>query len=265
MLVTLLTAFLLFCNNGILLAVTGFQTTIPLQGSNSISLSNKMIAHAGGGVNGVAYSNSLQALNENYKKGYRYFEMDIEWTSDMELVMLHDWKEKFQSLYNTKPRILTLKDFKKLKMVKGLSQLTLDQAMTWFKQHPDAYLITDIKRGNYIRTIGSIKSRYPQQIKQVIPQIYYVSQYNIVQNMGFQNIIFTIYRLNLKDDEYIKSINQYKMKLLTIPTYKANPSFLAKLKKTGINLSIHTVNSIKEIINYRKLGVSNFYTDFCTP
>ncbi|WP_339666208.1 hypothetical protein, partial [Maribacter arcticus] len=47
---------------------------------------NRFIAHAGGEVNGIKSTNSKNALDENYKKGFRIFELDIIETSDGKLV-----------------------------------------------------------------------------------------------------------------------------------------------------------------------------------
>ena len=63
-----------------------------------------MIAHAGGGINGINYSNSIEALNHNYAKGFRYFEMDFSWTSDNKLVCLHDWKKRFKLVFKQKTK-----------------------------------------------------------------------------------------------------------------------------------------------------------------
>ena len=49
------------------------------------------IVHAGGLLDGVPYTNSLEALNANYAAGRRVFEVDFELTSDGVLVLAHDW------------------------------------------------------------------------------------------------------------------------------------------------------------------------------
>ncbi len=54
---------------------------------------NRFIAHAGGEIDGHTYTNSLEALNLNYKKGFRLFELDIHETSDHKYVAVHDWKQ----------------------------------------------------------------------------------------------------------------------------------------------------------------------------
>ncbi|MCK5443472.1 MAG: hypothetical protein KAJ23_16425, partial [Maribacter sp.] len=53
--------------------------------------SNRYIAHAGGEVNGIKSTNSKDAMDQNYKKGFRLFELDIIETSDGKLVAAHDW------------------------------------------------------------------------------------------------------------------------------------------------------------------------------
>ena len=55
------------------------------------ALQRPRIAHAGGQFNGATYTNSLEALDQNYEAGFRAFEIDLSFTSDGELVCLHDW------------------------------------------------------------------------------------------------------------------------------------------------------------------------------
>lgn len=49
------------------------------------------ITHAGGLLDGVAYTNSLEALNQNYQSGRRIFEIDLALTADDHIVLAHDW------------------------------------------------------------------------------------------------------------------------------------------------------------------------------
>ncbi len=53
---------------------------------------NRFIAHAGGEIDGYKYTNTLEAVNTNYKKGFRLFELDIIKTADNIYVAAHDWK-----------------------------------------------------------------------------------------------------------------------------------------------------------------------------
>ena len=60
-------------------------------GYKSVDVS--MIAHAGGLVNGVIMTNSLEAIHSARDNGFKFIELDLSFTSDSVLVALHDWPE----------------------------------------------------------------------------------------------------------------------------------------------------------------------------
>ena len=107
---------------------------------------DRLIAHAGGEVYGIRITNSLQALDNSYEKGFRFFELDFEWTSDGVPVILHDWGNAnwfFNIKYSTKAH--TYKEFKNLKPILGLKIMDLKDLSNWLENHKDAYIITDVK------------------------------------------------------------------------------------------------------------------------
>ncbi len=103
---------------------------------------NRFIAHAGGRVQGKTYTNSLEALNESYKDGFRIFELDIIKTTDHQYVACHDWEhwKKNTGYYQDVP--VDLATFKEYKL-SGLQTLDMDAINQWFALHPDAILMTD--------------------------------------------------------------------------------------------------------------------------
>ena len=104
---------------------------------------DRYIAHAGGEIKGVKSTNSKHALDENYKKGFRNFELDIIETSDGKLVAAHDWNmwARFTDYTGSLPP--THAQFMKQKIYGDYTTLDMDGINTWFKNHPDATLITD--------------------------------------------------------------------------------------------------------------------------
>ncbi|WP_324027479.1 hypothetical protein QSV08_06005 [Maribacter sp. BPC-D8] len=104
---------------------------------------DRYIAHAGGEINGVKSTNSKHALDENYKKGFRNFELDIIETSDGKLVAAHDWNmwARFTDYSGSLPP--THAQFMKQKIYGDYTTLDMDGINAWFKSHPDAKLITD--------------------------------------------------------------------------------------------------------------------------
>lgn len=104
---------------------------------------NRYIAHAGGEVNGVRSTNTKDALDQNYAKGFRLFELDIITTSDGKLVAAHDWNmwSRFTDYDGALPP--THKEFMKHKIYGDYTTLDLKGINAWFKAHPDATLVTD--------------------------------------------------------------------------------------------------------------------------
>lgn len=104
---------------------------------------SRYIAHAGGIIDGHTYTNSLEAMNLSYEKGFRLFELDIIKTQDEKYVAAHDWKDwKSMTGYEGKVPI-TYKEFKSYKLFDKYTPLSIDQINEWFKMHPDATLISD--------------------------------------------------------------------------------------------------------------------------
>ncbi|WP_438961168.1 sulfatase-like hydrolase/transferase [Nonlabens sp.] len=105
--------------------------------------SNRFIAHAGGKIEGKIYTNSLEALNKNYKKGFRIFELDIIKTTDNQYIAAHDWETwKKQASYNGAIPV-DLKAFKSQKIYDTLTPLGMKEINAWFAEHKDAILVTD--------------------------------------------------------------------------------------------------------------------------
>lgn len=51
---------------------------------------------------------------------------------------------------------------------------------------------------------------------------------------------------------------------VTMPEYKVNQNFVARLKKAGAVTYVHTINDTKQVANYEKWGVYGVYSDVLT-
>lgn len=104
---------------------------------------NRFIAHAGGMIDGHKYTNSLEAMDRNYKNGFRLFELDISKTSDNIYVAAHDWKHWSKVTRYTGPLPPTRKVFLQQKIYKKYTPMDISDINVWFNDHPDAILVTD--------------------------------------------------------------------------------------------------------------------------
>ena len=103
----------------------------------------RYIAHAGGNIDDRTYTNSLEALDLNYRKGFRLFELDIIKTSDNKFVAAHDW-EFWAEITNFKGQTPVIQaEFLKYPIRGAYTPMSMDHINQWFAAHPDAILVTD--------------------------------------------------------------------------------------------------------------------------
>ncbi len=226
-----------------------------------------MIAHAGGGINGQNYSNSLEALDLNYAKGFRTFEIDFSWTADDELVCLHDWKKRFKKVFGIKTKQpLTLKSFQQLlDKTTGLHPCTLDTFSAWLMNHKDVKIITDVKHSN-LKAIKKIIAQHPNLQPQLIPQFYQPEEYSILKHMGFDKLIWILYQYqgSLKSvDSHVESMD---LLAISMRASQAKKKSIQKVQKKGVNIFVYTINKedkMNDLVN--KYSVRGIYTDFLSP
>lgn len=89
------------------------------------------IAHAGGAIDGINYTNSLEALDLSYSKGCKLFELDLVFTTDGKIVAQHG------------PPEMTEAAFMSQRIEGKYTPMNMEAINRWFENHPDAVLITD--------------------------------------------------------------------------------------------------------------------------
>lgn len=225
-----------------------------------------LIMHAGGEYMGETYTNSLEALNNSYSAGHRYFEIDFCWTRDSELVCIHDWKETYKTKFLAPPSgVPSLDEFLQLKMKKGMHQLSLKSLISWLSSKPDAFIVTDVKTEN-IKALTVIATDYSNYKKQFIPQVYQPSEIKPTRALGFKDIIFTIYRCRLSQRRMLEQIAGKDLFAVTLPSSRAAFwNFAANLKHGGFYTYAHTVNSQGEWDSLKNFGICGVYSDSLPP
>lgn len=231
--------------------------------TNSIKTNPRFIAHAGGGYKGFTYTNSLHALDFNYSSGFRYFELDINWTTDDSLVFIHDWDETLNK-YFLLNHSMDYHKYSTTKMAFGLHQLTLSELANWLTLHDSAYIITDVKVKN-IEALRLISEKYPTIINKVIPQIYFFREYSSVYKLGYNNIILTLYRSNYNDELVVEFVKNFPLFGITMWYSRGLTDLPLKLSQNNVRVFAHTVNDTSLRSKLLLNGVYGVYTDFLNP
>ena len=106
------------------------------------------IVHAGGQAGDDIGTNSLEAINNSFLYGYRYIEIDFNFTSDGKLVCVHDWDTDYFRMGKPAGKVLSSEEFDNAKVLAKYTTMTAEELAQWLYQKPNTYVITDIKENN---------------------------------------------------------------------------------------------------------------------
>jgi glycerophosphoryl diester phosphodiesterase len=198
---------------------------------------NRYIAHAGGEVNGIKSTNTKDALDESYAKGFRFFELDIIKTSDGKLVAAHDWKmwSRFTDYKGELPP--THEEFMKRKIYGDYTTLDLEGINDWFKAHPDATLVTD-KLNDPIAFSNAFVDK-----ERLIMELFSVMKTEEAASEGLHAMISQQPFMSIKGDklDFLK-INNVKYVALSRRMIKREKELLKLLRDEGIKVYVYHVN-----------------------
>lgn len=229
-----------------------------------------IIAHAGGVVDGRSASNSREAIEQSYKKGCRFIELDFNWTKDGGLALIHDWDQMGRFCPGLpKKKIPTLAEFENCRIAGKYESMTWRKLAIWLKAHPDVCVITDVKRNN-VKALKLIKQSNPEIIRQIIPQIYSKGEYAKVKALGYDRIILTLYRMKSRERRDTDNIIRFakKNRLYAVTMDKVMFDLIndeEKYVKNGIKVYAYTVNDPDEAAALKRKGVSGIYSDKLSP
>jgi glycerophosphoryl diester phosphodiesterase len=102
------------------------------------------VAHAFGAVDGNLYTNSLEAFQRNYGRGFRVFEVDLVRLADGTALLAHDGLEANYGL-NKPFTQATWGDLAGHKYLDRYTILRVQELAKLLRDHPDMYVILDSK------------------------------------------------------------------------------------------------------------------------
>ena len=219
------------------------------------------IAHAGGSLRGMTYTNSLDALEENFARGTRWFEIDFLGAADGELWAVHDWHEAHDRL-----GIPLDGNGRGLPHQQSASAPyrvpSLEEILAWLAAHPEARMITDTK-GDNLTVLGRLAAAPPELRARIHPQIYLIGEYAQARAAGFGAPIFTTYRSQYPWWILRPFVRGHPLLAVTV-TLAETQNACAALCGT-VPLLTHTVNDRSQEEALLRAGIAGVYTDELLP
>ena len=220
----------------------------------------RFIAHAGGGIDDLKYTNSLEAVNKSIKDNFKLIELDIRETLDNVFVGVHEWKE-FKKITNTKKKdenelnneALLLNEFKKKKIYKKYTPLDIISINDIFRKNNELILLTD-KTNNF----SKLNSDLNFDKKRIMVEVFGKKNYFKSISEGIFN---PIYSFNHKDYNFVI---KHKIKIISAHSQDIinNSQIYKKLVENNVMVFMYSSNESDFINNNLDILFTHVYTDF---
>src|SRR6266516_2993295 len=175
----------------------GYTRALPLRPETLANQYNPygFVAHAMGGIDGHTYTNSLEAFQRSYDRGFRVFECDQVLLADGTVLVAHTGLEADYGLSSSFEQA-TWADLDGHKFLGAYTILRSQDVIQLLKDHPDIYFVLDIKYSNL-----AIWKTYAQQaggdrslIERLLPHVADQAQLNDFRTVyPLQNYVLALY------------------------------------------------------------------------
>ncbi|WP_193316047.1 sulfatase-like hydrolase/transferase [Flavicella marina] len=197
----------------------------------------RFIAHAGGAIDGLNYTNSLEAMNNSYEKGFRLFEIDFRSTSDDVFVAVHDWDEwkAFTSHYGEVP--VSLDIFLASKIANRYTPLDINLVNKWFAAHPDAVLITD-KVNSPKKFVKEFQFKNRLMMELFTWEAVHVAKENNIEPIVSENLIFS------DEHNILKKLKELNIKYVAMSrkSLAKHTELFKNLRNIGVKVYAYHIN-----------------------
>ena len=238
----------------------------------------QVIAHGMGAMEGIATLNCLEGFQQQYERGVRVFEADLRLTSDMEVVLRHDWRAGWQAGIS-ETQIPSLTAFLNRPILEQYTPLSFRDLLLLMEEYPDICIITDSKFTDAEIVTLQFKAMLADAkemglsylFDRMIIQVYSQLMYKVVDNLHhFPHYIYTLYAEGFgRTEDAFREVAAFcgenGILGVTMWDYWWDESYLPIAQEHGVQVFAHTVNDPQEALALLESGISAVYTDTLTP
>lgn len=226
----------------------------------------------------VTVLNCLEGFQAQYAAGVRVFEADLRLTSDMEVVLRHDWRAGWQEGVS-ETSIPTLEEFLETPVLGEYTPLSFQDLLLLMEEYPDVCIITDTKfteaevvTAQFTAMLSDAKElRLTYLFDRFVIQVYDELMFKVVDGLHhFPHYIYTLYATGFAGTEgafreAASFCADNGFLGLTLWDYWWREAYAPIARELGVAVYVHTVNDAQEARELLDQGVSGIYTDALTP
>ncbi|MDO4467586.1 MAG: hypothetical protein Q4C49_11395 [Bacillota bacterium] len=237
-----------------------------------------VVAHSMGTIEGNSMAPSVEAFLESYEKGYRAMEVDFVYTSDNFLVCRHLWENPDLQEGIDSSHVPTLEQFKKTKILGKYTPLTFSGLCDLLKEYPDVWIVTDTKdqsmedvRKHFCSIVAQAQENDALDVlDRFVIQAYSTNMVDTIREIyPFKNFIYATYVYwngNIVDFMKISRWSRnHNVDAISMWDIYYCPMIQYIADQFGLDIYVHTVNSIQKGKEYINMGAKGIYSDLVLP
>jgi len=238
----------------------------------------QLIAHGLGAVGEETVLNCLEGFEAQYQRGVRVFEADLRLTSDLQVVLRHDWRSGWQPGID-ETHLPDLNEFLSKRIHGKYTPLSFRDLLLLMEKYPDICIITDTK---FIEPeIVTLQFQAMLQdaadlglsyvLDRLIVQIYDPLMFQVVDSLHhFDGYIYTLYAEGFPQtaeafQEKAAYCAAHQIMGITLWDYWWDEEYAPIAEEYGLSIYTHTVNDPKAARALLESGISSVYTDVLAP
>lgn len=244
--------------------------------------SEKIVRHGLGLLDGNSMSNSLEALEDSYEKGYRYIEVDLSVTSDGYVVCSHGFLEsdyvRTGMEYTEGENVPTLEEFKSWKIYGQYTTMTLEDLIAWMRRHKDVCFFFDVKEADYAEStqiVERIKAAVGNKKKLYDRIVFSARNTEMIQAYReagcFKWLHLWMAPEEKREDEiftpeaFIAFCRENGVSSWSIKKTLLTEELAAQMADSGMKSYVYMIETDAELAHYSALGADFFTSDALTP
>ncbi len=226
-----------------------------------------IILHAGGGYDNLTYLNAQETFTYYYNQGYRYFEYDLQLSTDGKLIGTHAW-EHLETKY---PSTILYEDFKNFKLQNGFTPVNEEWLMETIQNYPDIKIIVDAKADTIendvliLQRIEQLETIYNYDLSSnIIPEIFSKEMWETAkQTTSFNQYLFSHYKIYYSVEQILEYFNDELIWGISLPNNCDSyfRSQLYRFKEANKKLFMFTPTTTDEVLDCFNLGADGVYID----
>ncbi len=214
----------------------------------------KLIAHAAGGLVRLNYTNSKDALAQSMSQGFKVVEIDVGVSADGKLLCTHE---------NYKKNPPMTQAFLSEKQDGRFTRMALETCLSLLEE--DTVLIIDVKDKKQLGYIANSVKEYTERqgIRNEI--VFQIFKEEDLKKVGDFSVLYNLtYAENYQRATGFCLLNGiHAVSIFKDTIYKTQAWRI--LLKHNVKVFAHTVNSLEEYQELKNQGVAGVFTDFLIP